>query len=327
MISRRMQRATTPTVDEERVAIGRVLPLYLVVFVGFVGYSPMIAIFTPLLLRPDGGVLPRDDSLATRTIVLGIVLALYPLAQFFAAPGIGGLSNRFGRRRTLPFWATLVLLACVFALTALLFGETSTPRAGDAVPLTRAFASLADAFRAGRLRRLYLANFVLYLAVFGFFRVYPMYLVNRFHMTVSRESLFVAWVAVPIVAANAGIVSEAATPEEQGRALGSNQSLQVGAEALSGLGGGLLAAIADVLPLSAMAALAAVASVGYRRARRGYDDTADDGPRGLLRAAARRTPASDQSRARRSRRARRLAARADRALPNRAAAGAADLRP
>src|SRR6202042_2907129 len=66
---------------------------------------------------------------------------------------------------------------------------------------------LADAFRAGRLRRLYLANFVLYLAIFGFFRVYPMYLVNRFHMTVSRESLFVAWVAVPIVAANAGIVS------------------------------------------------------------------------------------------------------------------------
>ena len=59
----------------------------------------------------------------------------------------------------------------------------------------------------GRLRRLYLANFVLYLAVFGFFRVSPMYLVNRFHMTVSRESLFVAWVAVPIVAANAGIVS------------------------------------------------------------------------------------------------------------------------
>jgi hypothetical protein len=33
-----------------------------------------------------------------------------------------------------------------------------------------------------------------------------MYLVDRFHMSVSRESLFVAWVAVPIVAANLGIV-------------------------------------------------------------------------------------------------------------------------
>ena len=46
----------------------------------------------------------------------------------------------------------------------------------------------------------------MYLAVFGFFRVYPMYLINRFHMTVARESLLVAWVAVPIVLANAGVV-------------------------------------------------------------------------------------------------------------------------
>ena len=404
--------------DGERVAVGRVLPLYLVVFVGFVGYSLMIAIFTPLLLRPDGGMLPRHESLAARTILLGVLLALYPLAQFLAAPVIGGLSDRFGRRRTLlvslaastccyalialavqsrtlallmagcllaglseaniavaqsaiadvapaaqrsrlfgyvylssslayvvgplgggrladkglvswfdyatPFWATVVVLGCVFALVAWRFRETSVPRAGD-LRLTRAFASLADAFRPGRLRRLYLANFVLYLAIFGFFRVYPMYLVNRFHMTVSRESLFVAWVAVPIVAANAGlvswlarrmtplrtltigsgvlavvmativipssegplwvtlgatalvlavclpaaatIISERAPSDEQGRALGANQSLQVGAEAVSGLGGGLLAAIADVLPLSVMAALAAVACLGFGRAR------------------------------------------------------------
>ena len=59
------------------------------------------------------------------------------------------------------------------------------------------------------------------------------------------------------------IISETAQPEEQGRALGSNQSLQVGAEAASGLGGGLLAAIADVLPLTAMAALAAAACLCY----------------------------------------------------------------
>jgi len=407
-----------PAVNAEQVAIRRLVPLYLVVFVGFVGYSLMIAIFTPLLLRADGGMLPRTDSLAVRTILLGVVLAVYPLAQFLAAPVIGGLSDRFGRRPTLlvslatssccyaliavavqtrtlallivgcllaglseaniavaqsaiadlapasqrsrlfgyvylssslayvvgplaggrladpnlvgwfdyatPFWATVALLACVFGLTAALFVETSTPRDDAGVHLGRALSSLADAFRAGRLRRLYLANFVLYLSIFGFFRVYPMYLVDHFHMTVSRESLFVAWVAVPIVAANAGIVSwlakrmtplqtltigagvlavvmativipntqgplwvtlgatalvlavclpaaativsEATEPEQQGRALGSNQSLQVGAEALSGLSGGLLAAITDVLPLSAMAALAAIACLCFHRA-------------------------------------------------------------
>ena len=49
--------------------------------------------------------------------------------------------------------------------------------------------------------------------------------------------------------------------DEQGSALGSNQSLQVGAEALSGVVGGLLAAVAVFLPLTAMAALALVASL------------------------------------------------------------------
>jgi DHA1 family tetracycline resistance protein-like MFS transporter len=401
-------------------SLSRVIPLYLVVFAGFVGYSLMIAIFTPLLLRRDGGMLPRADGLSTRTILLGILLALYPLAQFFGAPVIGALSDRYGRRHTLlvsltasiasylliaaavqartlallmvacfiaglceaniavaqsavadvapvaqrsrlfgyvylsssfayvvgplaggkladrhlvswfdyatPFWAAAALLAAILALTAIRFRETARVGAGAAqIRLAQAFHNLIAVFAPGSLRRLYLANFVLYLAIFGFFRVYPMYLVNRFHMGVSRESLFVAWVAVPIVAANLGIVawlagrltprqmaagaagvlavamaaivvpsaegalwvtlgasalalavclpaaaaiiSEAVPAAEQGSALGSNQSLQVGAEALSGLAGGGLAALATTLPLSVMAALAAVASLLLVRER------------------------------------------------------------
>jgi hypothetical protein len=60
--------------------------------------------------------------------------------------------------------------------------------------------------------------------------------------------------------AAAAIISGAATPEGQGGALGTNQSMQVGAEAIAGLFGGVLAAIATALPLSTMAALALVAS-------------------------------------------------------------------
>ena len=346
-----------------------------------------------------------------------MLLALYPLAQFLAAPVIGALSDRFGRRPTLlvslaasavcyglialavqtrafalllvacfmaglaeanvtvaqsavadiargdqrsrlfgyvylsaslayvvgplgggkladkqlvswfdyatPFWAVVLLVVAVLAFTAVEFRETSSHASADPIRLTRAFASLAATIRPGRLRRLYITNFVLYLAIFGFFRVYPMYLINRFHMTVSRESLFVAWVAVPIVAANLGIVSwlarrqtprqtatlgsavlgiamativipatqtalwitlgvtslalavclpaaaaiisTAVGPDEQGAALGSNQSVQVGAEALAGIAGGLLAAIATVLPLSVMAGLALVASARLAR--------------------------------------------------------------
>ena len=391
-----------------QLAWRRVLPLYLVVFAGFVGYSLMIAIFTPLMLRPDGGMLPRSDGTSMRAIALGILLALYPLAQFLAAPIIGALSDRHGRRPTLlislaacaacyaliavavgtrtfglllvacflaglseanisvaqsaiadiapaqqrsrlfgyvylssslayvagplvggkladhhlvswfdyatPFWGAAVLLAGILVLSAVTFQETSTHRSTVPIRWTSAFSSLRAVSAPGVLRRLFVTNGVVYLAIFGFFRVYPMYLISRFHMTVARESLLVAWVAVPIVVANAGVVgwlagrwtprqmlaraalvlgvamativvpdsqgalwltlgvtafaiaiclpaaaaviSEATPSEEQGGALGTNQSLQVGAEALSGVAGGVLAAIATALPLSAMAAVA-----------------------------------------------------------------------
>jgi predicted MFS family arabinose efflux permease len=44
------------------------------------------------------------------------------------------------------------------------------------------------------------------LAIFGFFRSYPMYLVDRFHLNVSRVSEFVAWVGLPIVLANIWLI-------------------------------------------------------------------------------------------------------------------------
>jgi hypothetical protein len=36
--------------------VRKLLPLYLVVFVGFLGYSLMIAVFTPMILRNDNGM-------------------------------------------------------------------------------------------------------------------------------------------------------------------------------------------------------------------------------------------------------------------------------
>jgi DHA1 family tetracycline resistance protein-like MFS transporter len=200
------------------------------------------------------------------------------------------------------------------SLTALHFRETHAPSAAAPIGFGRAFANLGAAFAPGRLRPLFLANFVLYLAIFGFFRVYPIYLVGHFGMGISRESEFIAWVAVPIVIANLGLVaflsrrldprrltvrfglalavclaavviphpegalwitlaacslalavclpsmaamiSAAVDGRQQGSALGSNQSLQVGAEGISGLAGGALATISTSFPLPAMGALA-----------------------------------------------------------------------
>jgi MFS family permease len=389
-----------------------VLPLYVVVFIGFVGYSLMITVFTPLLLGDGGGLVSAQSSTSTRTLILGGLLALYPLAQFFGAPVLGSLSDRFGRRPVLlislvasaafyslmalalhlhslallavacllaglaeaniaiaqsaiadvaptaargrlfgyvylssslayvvgplvggkladpgvvgwfgpptPFLAVAVLLLATLAFTATSFGETHAPDPTAALGFGAAVRNVGAAFARGGLRPIFAANFALYLAIFGFFRVYPMYLVDHFGMGISRESEFIAWVAVPIVLANlflvgwlsqrvdprrltvrcgaalavclaavivphpegalwvtlfacalalaiclpsmATIVSDAVGPAEQGRALGTNQSLQVGAEGLSGLAGGGLAAISTALPLPVMGALALLGS-------------------------------------------------------------------
>jgi len=375
-------------------------PLYVVVFVGFLGYSLMITVFTPMILLNDNGILPASSSAGTRSIVLGLLLCLYPLGQFVGAPILGALSDRVGRRPVLlgslaastvwygvlgaalvihslpllmvasflgglgeanisiaqssiadstsaadrnrlfgyvylssslayvvgplaggqladrhlaswfgyptPFFVVDGLLALTLLGVILFFSESHRPSGQAAGGYLKSVTNLLSVVTDRRLRPLYLVNFLLYLAIFGFFRVYPMYLVRDFHLGVARESVFVAWVAVPIVVANlwlvgrlsrrwsaavltlasglatgvlllilpfpgvlnllwltlgltalalaiclpacATMLSLSVGDAEQGQVMGNNQSLQVGAEALSGVAGGLAAAAFVELP-------------------------------------------------------------------------------
>src|ERR1700733_1741059 len=383
------------------VSLTRLLPLYAVVFAGFVGYSLMITVFTPMIMSNHDLLLPADEPMSRRVILLGILLCLYPLGQFAGSPVLGALSDRFGRKPVLmislcfttscyaligialslrnfallslaslaaglgeanvvaaqsaiadviapeernrffgyiylsassayilgplvggrladpdlvswfsdatPFWAAMIVLAITTAATGFFFRETNPPAHRHSVSFSQAFTNLRGVISNRRLRRLYWLNFAFYLAIFGFFRWYPMYLVDRFPLGVSQISEFVAWVGVPIVIANAWLtgflgarfrtrtltmwsafltgafmilvvairprgslwatlfltsaalaiclpacatlLSKATSEAEQGRVMGNNQALQVGAEALSGLVGGLAAAFFVELPL------------------------------------------------------------------------------
>jgi MFS family permease len=406
-------------------SLKRLLPLYAVVFAGFVGYSLMITVFTPMIMSNHDLLLRADEPMGRRVIVLGILLCLYPLGQFAGSPVLGALSDRFGRKPVLmislgcttgcyaligialylrsfallasasllaglaegnvvaaqsaiadvitpeernrffgyiylsassayivgplvggkladpelvswfsdatPFWAAMIVLEITTAATAFFFRETNPPERRHSVSFSQAFTNLRGVVSNRRLRRLYWLNFAFYLAIFGFFRCYPMYLVDRFHLGVSQVSEFVAWVGVPIVIANAWLtgflaarfstrtltlcsafltgafmivvvaiptwqslwvtlfltsaalaiclpacatlLSKAISDAEQGRVMGNNQALQVGAEALSGLVGGLAAALFVELPLILLGLLAMTAALLLKfQASQGTDD-------------------------------------------------------
>ncbi|MGB9382909.1 MAG: MFS transporter, partial [Candidatus Binatus sp.] len=91
-------------------AFGSLLPLYVVIFFGFVGYSLMITIFTPIFLTPGSAMLPSGVTSSHSKIILGIVLGLYPAGQFIGSPVLGALSDRYGRRPVLLISLTITTI-------------------------------------------------------------------------------------------------------------------------------------------------------------------------------------------------------------------------
>jgi len=390
----------------------RILPLYIVIFIGFVGYSLTITILTPMILEGGAALLKSLPFSADTTIILGIVLAIYPIGQFFGAPVMGALSDRFGRKPILlislvitticfgglgyaiqaqnlsmfivvslimglaeaniataqsavadvttqqnrtrmfayinlsasgafvigpllggvladpdlvpwfdnstPYWAVFVLLVLTVLFTFFAFKETRPKEKRTEVSYIQAFTNLLNIFTPGKLRIIYLVNFLIYLSIFGFFRAFPMYLVEHFDMDVTELAKYIAWNAVPVVIGSlwltgylsklhsprvitiyaallfglfnllvivpqselmlyaslflpglalavalpvsASMISLTAGEDAQGRALGNNLSLEVGAEVLSGLAAGFLAAYFIKLPMFAICAVAILAA-------------------------------------------------------------------
>ncbi len=58
-------------------------------------------IFTPLILSTQNNLLPEATPDFQRTLLLGILVAVFPFAQFFGAPLLGELSDRMGRKKIL----------------------------------------------------------------------------------------------------------------------------------------------------------------------------------------------------------------------------------
>jgi len=75
--------------------------LFLIVFLDLVGVGILIPVLAPLIKDPASIIVPAGWSQELRNITLGFLIASYPLAQFFGAPILGTLSDRYGRKKLL----------------------------------------------------------------------------------------------------------------------------------------------------------------------------------------------------------------------------------
>lgn len=82
-----------------------------------VGYSIVFPVLAPLLLDSNLHFFPADASIATRTTVLGILFAVFGIAQFFGSPIAGALADHYGRYKI--FLGTIGLSVLGYLLMAM----------------------------------------------------------------------------------------------------------------------------------------------------------------------------------------------------------------
>lgn len=79
--------------------------IFMTVFVDLVGFGILIPIIPLLLANPASPyfLLPGGYSTGQGYILLGFLVAMFPLGQFFSTPILGQLSDRYGRKKLLAF--------------------------------------------------------------------------------------------------------------------------------------------------------------------------------------------------------------------------------
>ena len=75
--------------------------LLLTVFIDFIGVGLVIPIFAPLFLSSSSNLFEANTSENIRNLLLGLTLSAFPIFQFFGSPLLGGLSDKFGRKKIL----------------------------------------------------------------------------------------------------------------------------------------------------------------------------------------------------------------------------------
>lgn len=94
------------------------LIIYLTIFIDFIGVGLVIPIFAPLFLASNSSLFDSSVSYDIKSFLLGLSLAVFPFFQFFGAPILGALSDKFGRKKIL----FLSILGTFFGYVLMVWG-------------------------------------------------------------------------------------------------------------------------------------------------------------------------------------------------------------
>ncbi|MDN3504307.1 MAG: MFS transporter [Rhabdochlamydiaceae bacterium] len=274
----------------------KLLPLYVVIFIAFLGISMSILIFTEFTMNLKTSSLPKSYTFAQRSLLFGILTSVYPLGQFLGSPVLGALSDRYGRRPILiwtllftivayvfvslslhsvaviwicitlflagigeanmviaqgaiadtsekrkrahlfgyitvvassayivgpifggqlsnptivkwfnystPYWIVTGLLVLIFLWIFFGFKETHKKENRKHIKWVSALTNLTTIFTDKAVRKFYMVNFLAYIAIFGYFRLFPLYVADQYDTTQSLLSYVIAWVSVPLIIVN-----------------------------------------------------------------------------------------------------------------------------
>src|SRR6478609_8293685 len=86
---------------QEKKKLSPLLAIFITVFIDLVGIGIIIPVFAPLIVENKHGMMSAEISEATRNLIYGILTATFPFFQFFGAPILGTLADKFGRKRIL----------------------------------------------------------------------------------------------------------------------------------------------------------------------------------------------------------------------------------
>lgn len=72
--------------------------IFLTIFIDLLGIGVIIPVIPALFFEPTNNFFPPEVSIEQRSILYGFLIAAYPILQFFGAPILGALSDRYGRK-------------------------------------------------------------------------------------------------------------------------------------------------------------------------------------------------------------------------------------